>query len=166
MCKIKILKEIFFTCFFFISLSSAIQGRYGIFEYFLFCTRMEMLRFPWNLQEAAIFHLFLSTHVTLSASVLSPSTAIWWKHPLKLYPLKAFIRWCFIRWYISSWCFIRWWLLSVEALWSSVGSKMLISWLHFTYAKLQGIIYLQLTSLSAYLLVVNMTYWILSISKN
>ena len=55
------------------------------------------------------------------------------------YPLKLcrVIRWCFIL--------IRW-------------SLQFISWHYFTYTKLQGMIYLQLTFLFAYPLIVNMTY--------
>ena len=80
----------------------------------------------------------LSTHVTLSAPVLSLSTAIWWKHQLKLYPLKALsvdaslsvdaiavndslsvdaiIRWSFrvICWSLNSYL-LKTWYLSVDS---------------------------------------------------
>ena len=68
---------------------------------------MEVLHFPWILQEATTFQLSLSTHVPLSASELSLSTAMglsirWRPYPLILYPLMLYPL------MLSSWSLIRW----------------------------------------------------------
>ena len=93
----------------FISLFSAIQGRYSIFEYFLLCTKMEMLRAPWNLQEG--YHIPICLYQPM------------WLCQLWIVTINCYLSWssveAFIRWGISVEALIRWSLavdaLSVEA---------------------------------------------------
>ena len=90
MCKIKILKNNYSSHASF-SFLCQIQSKADMaslntpcfapeWKYFIFLETSK--RLPYSICS-------LSTHVTLSASVLSLSTANWRKHPLKLYPLKA-----------------------------------------------------------------------------
>ena len=145
-----------FTCCF-ISLSNAIQGENGIFEYSLFFTRMEILYFPWNLQEAATFHL--STINPCDSVSLCQVTVNCYlrRHPLKLYPLMPLSvdAWLSVEALAVDECLsveapypwklwvIRWslWFYPLKAYPLAVDTTSFIQ-------RLQGINYFQLTTLS------------------
>lgn len=83
----------------------------------LFSTEMEMLHFPWILQEATTFQL---SSVNPCASVrLWLVTFNCYRVELlsveNFYPLKALSVENFIHWRLSSWNFIRWKLYPLKA---------------------------------------------------